>query len=91
LANRLCIAFIDDNEVNKLFASSFCNSRASLKGLSHRRIPNIFCPNAASSRFDAEDFYATSEEFFPGTTDFFGLNISAFIASNDGNYGPGLT
>jgi len=80
-----------NKEVNKLFTSSFCNYRASWKGISHRRILSIFRLNAAPSRFDAEDFYAASAEFFPVTTDFCGLNISAVIASNAGNCVPALT
>jgi hypothetical protein len=38
-----------ENEVNKLFAFSFCNSRASREGFSYRHIASGLCPNCASS------------------------------------------
>jgi hypothetical protein len=47
--------------------------------------PEHFCLNAAPSKFNAEDFYAASADFFPVTTDFCSLNISAFIASKAAN------
>jgi len=77
-----------DNEMNKLFASSFCNSRASRKRFTYRHIANNLCPNHASSNPWAANFYAAIAEFFPVATDFCSLNISAFITSSAGNYCP---
>jgi hypothetical protein len=79
-----------DNEVNKLFASLFCNSRASRKRFSHRHIANSICLNSAASSPRAANFYAAIAEFFPAATDFCSLNISAVIAPSAGNYGPAL-
>jgi len=77
-----------ENEVNKLFASSFCNSRASRKRFSYRHIASSLCPNCASSNPWAANFYAAVAGFFPVATDFCSLNISASITSSVGNYGP---
>jgi hypothetical protein len=35
----------------------------------------------------AANFYAAIAEFLPVATDYYSLNISAFIASSAGNYG----
>jgi len=80
-----------ENEVNKLFAFSFCNSRASRDWFSYRRIASSLCPNCASSNPRAANFYADIAEIFTVATDFCSLNISESIASSDGNYGPMLT
>jgi hypothetical protein len=77
-----------DNEVNKLFAFSLCNSRASRKGFSHHHTASSLCLNSATSSLGAANFYAAIAEFFPVATDFYSLNISAFITSSAGNYGP---
>ncbi len=79
-----------DNEVNKLFVFSLCNSRASGKGFSHHDIASSLCLNSASSSLGAAYFYAAITEFFPVATDFCSLNISAFIAPGVGNYSPTL-
>ena len=88
MANCFCIAFMFENEVNKLFASSFCNSRASRKRFTYRYITSGLCLNSASAIPGAANFYAAIAEFFPVATDFCSLNISIFIASSAGNYGP---
>jgi hypothetical protein len=75
-----------ENEVNKLFASSFCNSRASRKSFTHRHIASGLCLNSVSAIPGAANFYAAIAEFFPVARDFCSLNISAFIASSPGNY-----
>jgi hypothetical protein len=77
-----------DNEVNKLFVFSLCNSRASRKGFSHHHISSSLCLCSASSSLGAAYFYAAITEFFPVATDFCSLNISASITSSAGNYGP---
>jgi hypothetical protein len=77
-----------DNEVNKLFVFSLCNSRASRKGFSHHHISSSLCLNSASSSLGAANFYAAIAEFFSVATDFCSPNISAFITSSAGNYGP---
>jgi len=77
-----------DNEVNKLFAFSFCNSRASRERFSYRHIASSLCTDCASSNPWAANFYAAIAEFFPVATDFCSPNISAFITSSAGNYGP---
>jgi len=79
-----------ENEVNKLFASLLCNSRASRKRFSYRHIPSSLCLNFASSSPDTANFYAAIAEFFPVGMDFCSLNISAIIAPSAGNYGPTL-
>jgi hypothetical protein len=91
LADCFRIAFMFENEVNKLFASLLRNSRASRKRFSNRHIASSLCLNSAVSSRDAANFYAVIEEFFPVATDFCSLNISAFIASIASNYGPALT
>ena len=79
-----------ENEVNKLFVFSLCNSRASRKGFSHNDIASSLCLNSAPSNIGHANFYAAIAEFFPVAMDLCGLKISAFIASNAGNYGPTL-
>jgi hypothetical protein len=79
-----------DNEVNKLFASLLCNSRASRKRFSYRHIASSLCINSASSSPGAANFYAAIAEFSPVATDFCSPDISAFIASSAGNYSPTL-
>jgi hypothetical protein len=79
------------NEVNKLFAPLFCNSRASRKKFSYLYIASSLCLNSASSSLGAAYFYAAIAEFFPVATDFCGLNVSAFIASSAGNSPQALT
>jgi|SRR5215813_3343954 len=76
-----------DNEVNKLFAFLFCNSRASRIRVSCRQIASSPCLNSVFSNPCAANFYAAIAEFFPVTTDFCSLNISALIAPSAGNYG----
>ncbi len=80
-----------ENEVNKLFVFSLCNSRASRKEFSHHDIASSLCLNSASSSIGAANFYAAIAEFFPVATDFCGLKISAFIAPTVVNYGPTLS
>jgi hypothetical protein len=79
-----------ENEVNKLFALSFCNSRcnsrASRKRFAYHHIASGLCHNPASASPGAASFYAAVAEFFPVTTDFCGLNISTSITSSAGNY-----
>jgi len=75
-----------ENEMNKLFVFSLCNSRASRKGFSHHHIVSSLCLKSSSSSLGAANFYAAIAEFFPIATDFCSLNISAFITSSAGNY-----
>jgi hypothetical protein len=77
-----------DNEVNKLFASSFCNSRASRERFSDRHTASGLCHYSATSDHVAANFYAVIAEFFPAATDFCSLNIRAFIASSASSYSP---
>jgi hypothetical protein len=80
-----------ENEVNKLFASSFCNSRASRESFFYRHIASRLSPNCASYNPWAANFYAAIAEFFPVATDFCSLNISSSITSSAANYSPMLT
>jgi hypothetical protein len=77
-----------ENEMNKLFAFSFCNSRASRERFSYHHIVSGLCLNSASYPPWAANLYAAVAEFFPVATDSCGLNIRAFIASSAGNYSP---
>ncbi len=86
MANYFRIAFMFENEVNKLFVFSLCNSRASREMFSYRHIVSSLCPNCASSNPWAANFYPAIAEFFPVATDFCSLNISASITSSAGNY-----
>jgi hypothetical protein len=69
------IAFMFENEVNKLFAFSFCNSRAGRKRFAYHHIASGLCLNSASSNPWTPNFYAAVAEFFPVVTDFCNLNI----------------
>jgi len=75
-----------ENEVNELFASPLCKSRASRKRFSYRHIASSLCLNVASSSPVAANFYGAIAEFFPIATDF----CTAFISPSAGNYGPTL-
>jgi hypothetical protein len=80
-----------DNEVNKLFAPLFCNSRASRKMFSYRHIASSLCLNLASPSTGAVNFYAAIAEFFAAATDSCSLNFRASTTSSASKYGLALT
>jgi hypothetical protein len=80
-----------DNEVNKLFAPLFGNSRASRKRFTYHHIASGLCLNSTSASPGAANFCAAIAEFFSVAMDFCSLNIAASIASSAGNYGRALT